>query len=590
MKITLRRLWMENFQGCGCRDLEFGKVTIISGRNATGKTTVANAFSWLLFGKDCAGRANFSLKPLNSDGSPKHNLDTTVEALLDVGGVALRLKKTFREVYKRKRGEAHPEFSGHETDHFLDGVPVKEAEFQGKIREIARDEETFRAITNVRHFAEGMKWQDRRTVLLALAGVTDEQVLATLPDRARVTAALAGRTPENALKVLKATRTEINRELATLPARIDEINRTPVPEGDPATVEASLASSRKLREEYLRELADLRATGPDASGAIAEARSKVAEASDQIARAQADAAKRSIAESNLTHRMDSLEAERKALREEWHKVDASDAPNCPTCGQPLPEGLRSEARTKKEGRLSEVTAKGKACSNELAELFEKRKAERLAREALEAEISRLIKGREALEAAHAKIVAGLGRNAGVSDKAGQIAEIEHVLSVLAEQIADDERRLADMRSAAGLKKRIADLEEKEKSLAREFEENEAAIATVEGFVRAKVRVVTDRVNSMFRRVTFKLFEEQINGGIAECCEVVAGGVPWASLNNGERVNAGIDICSTICAHYGTKAPIWVDNAESVNTLADTRGAQLIALYVNDEDFKITQED
>ena len=46
----------------------------------------------------------------------------------------------------------------------------------------------------------------------------------------------------------------------------------------------------------------------------------------------------------------------------------------------------------------------------------------------------------------------------------------------------------------------------------------------EQFTRAKVSMLTDNINSRFENVKFRLFTEQINGGLKEDCE------PCASVN------------------------------------------------------------
>ena len=138
-----------NFKGIRSFELKSdGKDVSIMGDNGSGKTTLADAFMWLLFGKDSQNKTDFEIKTLGPDGEPEHGLEHTVEARLQLpNGKQLTLKKVFSEKWTKKRGSATAEFTGHTTDHYIDGVPVKKKEFDEQIAEIA-DEEIFRLLTD----------------------------------------------------------------------------------------------------------------------------------------------------------------------------------------------------------------------------------------------------------------------------------------------------------------------------------------------------------------------------------------------------------------------------------------------------------
>jgi hypothetical protein len=122
--------------------------------------------------------------------------------------------------------------------------------------------------------------------------------------------------------------------------------------------------------------------------------------------------------------------------------------------------------------------------------------------------------------------------------------------------------------------RIAELEQQEKELAAEFERLEHELHLLDEFTRAKVDLLESRINSKFRMARFKLFNQQINGGLEETCEVMVNGVPYSSLNNAARHNVGLDIIATLSEHYGIAAPIFLDNAESVTRPLPTPGQQI----------------
>ena len=107
-------------------------------------------------------------------------------------------------------------------------------------------------------------------------------------------------------------------------------------------------------------------------------------------------------------------------------------------------------------------------------------------------------------------------------------------------------------------------------------------------MRWKAESIEDNVNGLFSAVTFRLFREQANSGLEERCDVVVNGVPLASLNNGARINAGVDVIRRLAEHYGVRVPLFVDNAESVTRLADA-GTQVVRLVVSEKDKVLRME-
>ena len=71
----------------------------------------------------------------------------------------------------------------------------------------------------------------------------------------------------------------------------------------------------------------------------------------------------------------------------------------------------------------------------------------------------------------------------------------------------------------------------------------------------------------------------VNGGVEECCETTVNGVPWANLNRGARMNAGLDIIKTLQDHYEFRCPVWVDNAEAVTKILLMK-CQMFRLFVD----------
>jgi molybdopterin converting factor small subunit len=264
--MRLISLTLNNFKGIKSFALKpQGKDINIYGDNATGKTTLADAFMWLLFDKDSQNRKDFQIKTLGQDGEPEHGLEHSVEAVLELeNGKRITLKKVFKEKWTKKRGSATAEFTGHTTDHFIDGVPAKKKEYDEKIAEIA-DEQIFRLLTDPAYFNQQLHWQKRRELLLEVCGdVSDAEVIASKADLSKLADILGNRTIEQHRKVIQARRSEINKELQKIPVRIDEVERGLPDISDIANPNELPNDIAKLREQLKKkqeELAQARAGG-----------------------------------------------------------------------------------------------------------------------------------------------------------------------------------------------------------------------------------------------------------------------------------------------------------------------------------------
>src|SRR5699024_11160306 len=170
------------------------------------------------------------------------------------------------------------------------------------------------------------------------------------------------------------------------------------------------------------------------------------------------------------------------------------------------------------------------------------------------------------------------------------------VNALKEQIASLNKEQTELRGKLSqfdevdrANKRIKELETEEKQLAAAFEEQEHLLYLTEEFTRKKVELITENINEKFEHARFKLFEEQINGGINETCVVIGkNGESYENINNAHRINISLDIINTLSKHYGVQAPIFVDNAEAVTKLIDIE-SQIISLVVSEQDKQLRIE-
>ncbi len=156
--MKLFNLKLENFQGLKAMSFNFdGKNASIFGDNGSGKTTVFNALTWLLFDKASTAAKNFTPKTKSASGDV-HFLDHAVEGQFRLAnGHVLTLRKVFREIYKKRRGSASEEFSGHTTDYYVQKVPATEREYLSTVLTLlGSDLEQAKILAMPGYFAEEM--------------------------------------------------------------------------------------------------------------------------------------------------------------------------------------------------------------------------------------------------------------------------------------------------------------------------------------------------------------------------------------------------------------------------------------------------
>ena len=222
MILKLEKLILKNFKGIKDLEIDFGQTTEICGANATGKTTVFDAFTWLLFNKNSAGNTDFGIKTKDENGVEVHNLEHSVEGYFTIDGQPLTLRKVYAEKWTQKRGTATAEFTGHETTYFVNDVPKKKSEYTARISSLI-SEDVFKIVTNPLFANEKMKWQDLRALLLSVSGdIADSDILASDGNFADLVDKLQGRTVAEVKKMTASKQAAINDELKKIPVQINE--------------------------------------------------------------------------------------------------------------------------------------------------------------------------------------------------------------------------------------------------------------------------------------------------------------------------------------------------------------------------------
>lgn len=258
--IKLKSLSLVNFKGVRSQEINFTDlVTVIRGDNGTGKTTVFDAFLWLLFGKDSTGRSdsNFNIKTLDSTtGKPILHLEHSVTGVLDVDGTEIKLQRCYVENWVKPRGTAVETLQNHKTEFYLNDVKLgTKKEYDAEVAAIL-PEDLFKMVTNPFYFTS-LKPEVQKQMLLDMAGgVTDEEVAAMKPEYLELLAQLNGRPLAQYAKEVVAKKRAINAELDVIPSQIETAQRL-MPEAENwEELEAEVADKKAKIDEYESQIAD----------------------------------------------------------------------------------------------------------------------------------------------------------------------------------------------------------------------------------------------------------------------------------------------------------------------------------------------
>lgn len=627
MKLT--KLELLNFKGLKSFAINLNGDVVIRGDNATGKTTVFDSVCWLLFGKDSLDRADFEIKTLDG-GEPIHkvNHEVTGTFTLDEGGT-VELKRVYREKYSSPRG-GDVTLTGHTTDYFVDGVPKKEKEYKEIVNTLI-DESIFKLITNPLYFNETYSWQNRRKLLLEMCGdIDDISVINSRDDLRRLAELLEGRTVDDHRKVVAAKKTAINKELDMIPIRIDEAVRN-----KPETVsdKAKLIRDIETLSAGIDEVEKQKAIIQNGFSS-AEKESKIRDINRQLevqsSKVLSDYHKqkqrlRDEYEASLTKlkmvevdrdrcadRRDELnkEIERESkriatLQSEFDTFNAQqfNKESCPTCGQALPADkqavLEAEFNTNKSKKLEEwkglieSAVKLKANYEEQQEIMVS-KIDSLTTEASQYNDAYNVKFKE-YEAysepnveddpVYADLKAQLFLLE-IDDEPGtegeELAKLDEELSSMKSKKAGLETELNKFKLIDDINHRILELENQQQKLVAEKNALDEASFLMDEFIKAKVNMLEENINSRFKLARFKMFNVMLNGNIEECCETTYKGVPYRSMNNAARINVGLDIINALTSYYKVNAPVFIDNAEAVTEFVPVN-SQTIKLIVDESE-------
>ena len=237
-QIRFKRLSLLNF--CGIRQMDdvfFGdSITTISGGNGLGKSTIFNAITYCLFGKNSKGMA-LDIKTYDREHKIIREIPHEVTLVLTVDDREITLKRTLTDVWKGDQ-------VSNTYKYFINGEVATAGDFKKAVDNIC-PETTFRLCSSATDFVS-RPWADQRRFLESLIPEIDEgRITGNNPIYDFVEEALHEETIDKLLHHLRYQRKEIQAALNKVPVRLAELDKALPPKED---WEAAEARKKELGE------------------------------------------------------------------------------------------------------------------------------------------------------------------------------------------------------------------------------------------------------------------------------------------------------------------------------------------------------
>lgn len=629
MRALLLEQQIRNFMGVKSLDITFPSSSrnIISGQNGTGKTTTKAAHYWLLFGENANGDSKFGIRPVDENGSKIHDIVISVSEKFRIDSENHILTKRQKENWVKKRGSDVPALQGNINEYEIDGYPKSEAEFSKWVEENLCSDEIGKILSSPEYFPS-MGWKDQRKILFkAVSPMSDYEIADKQGGFDDIKAELkaAGDADTVRAKYAKSLK-ELKKQQEELPVRVDEISQQKV-DVDKSELESIETKIKELDEKInplsdkLTELhrstdglLDMQFELNDLKRQLEDKRQSVRnQIKDQIFEEERTVRNKEDEKRKNDLNIDEIGSLNKALKnsldESQKKLDecmsekVTTDDTCPYCGQKLPKDQLESALKKAEDEHNKMlsaihkdinVSEGNIEANlSQIEKLKTRNTE-IDREVEDIQ-KRMFDLRKKLDGTAPIEDEELEKN--ISEKKSEV-ETAQVNLARMQTIEADVRKLeserdplaerraelqSTLRRNSTINERIKELHEEQLDVAQKVTDCEKVLFSLDKFTKFKADFISNEVNSRFSIATFKLFDQQINGGIKETCELQYRGVSYSDLNFGGRLRVGLDLIQGLSTIFDISLPVFLDFAESINekNVPDIE-PQLIELRVTDE--------
>ena len=636
-EIKILDIEMTNFMAYGYEKVSFNDLTRIIGRNGVGKSTIANAYMWLLF--DCD--YDLTPKPVvrrEENGVPVDG-DVIVSATFDVDGKTVTMKKVQKRTHS-KDGSSYKD----DNKYFINDVPKTAKDFKSHL---GIDMDIVKMCCNINAFTAQKPAEMRKYIFAHTDSISDYDIAAGNEDLKDLLPLLADYTLEEITAINKSIVSDMKKELSTYSGRIaeKELEIKQKQEMDVSALELQKnillerlkenkdkqASNKKLMDSYDKETNDIldmkfrlndmvRKANEEIEKETKDIRGKIDHNAELVINLT-NGIQRNIREISFCKADNiKLNEEKERLSKAWQSVKSEQFDEkstvCPTCHSELPdeeiETLKSDFEKSKNERIKTIESDGleikkeiEANNKRISDLEECNRDNAENKERLEKEI-------EQLENNLSKERRNVTDNDDYKKLESEISEKEKFLekyndiSALKTMLAGEEteirselaecEKLLTQADTSDCEERLETLRKEQREKSQKQADAERVLHLIEDLEKVKNSKLADAVNANFGIVKWKLFEIGKSGGYkSDCIPMVDGRSILTTMSNkGNRIIGRIDICNSIQKMSGIRCPIWIDDVESLDEanrekVIDMIESQKILLIVDNKDMEIMEE-
>lgn len=629
MELKFKTLSLKNF--CGIKDFsfDFSKKTIICGANGLGKSTIRNAIFWVLYDKLANGNSATGIRPHDADGNDIDMIDIEVVLAVNIDGKDVELKKTQKQKWTKPRNETEKRFDGNVNEFEINGIPKKEKDYKDYIDTLI-PLETLMYCTNAMAFL-GLDSKKRREKLLALEkDLSNNDVFATNPAFADLESDLMDGTVDELLARSRKAIKEYNEELKAIPVRVDELEKSKVvvdvseleiekkalqAKVDKANNDVSDTTKRiedidsrllhisfdksaiasKYNDEYSHkmfaldnDLANLKIEKNKYLNVIEDAKNRI-----------------TVLESELEGTKNRLNSAKSRYKQTMDLAFDDSSLTCPYCGQEYPddkkEQIKADFEDNKKKQLEAITKDGESAKDQItnvkADITKYKKVIEDAETSIKSVDGKINHTQSVIMNTKKVDYENLDEYKVLTEEETKLkAEYDNLKNLAnnSESCADltqANARIEEINKTLGLfennikiDERISELRENQKSVSQKIADQEKKMDLLMEFNKARMQMLSDRVNKHFKYIKWQMFRPLIKGGYEDCCIPLINGTSYDGLlNNGNKILAEIDVCNAFQEVNDIICPIMADNMESLDSwrVPDLKG-QIVVIQRTDD--------
>ena len=632
MRFQIVKMILENFKGIKERTIDFsGNIHKIEGKNASGKTTIATAYFWVFCNTDYELKSNPAIFPVDVEECTP---SVTIEMLVDSKPMKI-CKKQSRKITE-SNGTKKIALT---NSYFVNDVPMAERDMVKKLTDAGFDFENFAILANPNAFLLEKKDEQRKILFSMVAAYTDLDIANKMDGVDEARNLLSNYSIDEIKAMQNATLKKIvenyGKKGELLTAKIEGLELSKVNmdfaeiEKQWGLVKAKLDNNQSEQaacEIIERELNELRnkdlALQMELSGITQKEKAEKKMREDRIVIERSALNEKrlqierditrwknevDIHEGAITRLETSIKQGQAAITSIEAEVFDETSAVCPVCHRVYESDKIEEMKTDFEAdKLRRVADLHKQITEFMSMLAIKRseKAE------LAKKIQKGIDDKADIETALNKplnafdgameepqtyqadkdrITSEIAANNSLmeSKKTG----LKNMTLLKAEEITlHDELRNCEIQLSKAddncrIDEKIADLRKQQMVYEQDRANAEKILYQLDLIQKEKNLIVTEEINKHFSLVKWKMFDYLKNGSYTETCIPMVGDKELgAALNNAMQIRAKIDICDSLQRFYDTHDPVFLDNAEALDSenqgglVADT---QLVLLTVKD---------